>query len=243
LRYLSKAAVATIAATALLSACSSMPRIDAIEPGEKVAIRLHSDRSGTADARVANKTVAKDAGTGAASGAVAGAVLGLSCGPLVFICSPLGAVAGATTGGAAGLLVGVAASLPADKKEALDEELTTYLTDHKPDERLLDALTNRVEGQWTLTDETADKTVVLSIVGVGLNTHRRERVTLRMRARVDVYDSMQGEGEVRGRNFDYESAPSYVQSWIDNRDGFVTRQFEDGFRTLAEEMALVLTGR
>ncbi len=226
----------------LVTSCTSLPRLNVIDAGERVSIVLAADSNELAEQMISNQTIGVDAGTGATGGAGAGALYGLSCGPWLWFCVPIGALVGAAYGGAAGIVVGVVESLSKDKVDQLNAQLSNHLRSHDPREALRNSLINNVESQWTVMAEHQNTELSLQLDALELRSYRREQVRLALAVSVTIrYLDLQGHPKQNNRSFQYEGSTAYVQSWLENRDQFIQKQFDAAYLTLAEEIRLVLS--
>lgn len=228
--------LALILSLSIVSGCISSARFGSVPAGETLRVSVHPEGS-SPEQSVANQTIAGDTGTGLASGMLVGAAWGLTCGPFFWFCAPLGSLAGAVVGGTAGLVVGVAESLPRDKALALEQELTDYLAGRDPDQELLGVLGSRAAVIWLPGTGETGWTLEFKLVGLGLHTHRQERVTLVLRASAQLIDASAAGGDPYPvRAFEYESPQFYADSWIGGQMPFVQQQFDTAYRALAEDI-------
>lgn len=218
--------------------CAQSGHLDVFSAGDDITVQGAS--SGDLDSQVSNQTIIRNMGTGVASGAAIGALWGLSCGPFLWICSPFGALAGAGAGATAGLVVGAVESLPSGKVQALEESLTAHLVANNPETALVQTLSQRLTPALHIVTG-AERSVVLGITGLGLNTYRKEQVMLVMTISIQVqFPDEAGDIMTRTRELAFEGVPTHFESWIDNHDDFVASQFTTALDTLAEELRLIL---
>jgi uncharacterized membrane protein len=231
------AQIACYVLIATLAGCSGQPQLGGVPKGETLAIRLPEGAVEGED-NVSNKAIASDAKTGAGAGALTGAAWGLSCGFFAIICSPIGALAGAVVGGSSGAIVGSVRGLSAEQEEQLTANIANYLQSHNASRAMYDALVDRASKEWIIVDhDNEDKELSVAITTLQLKSQGSDKIFLTMSLLAQVsYTDAGGKRQSRKATFDYESPTSPVNSWVNNHNDFITRQFEASFVILSENI-------
>ncbi|MDX1482164.1 MAG: hypothetical protein R3315_10830 [Woeseiaceae bacterium] len=227
--------------TMLGAGCASGPGINVVPPGEAITVRGHAPESDR-NWRYQNDAVEGSAAKGASGGFVVGAVSGLSCGPWLWICSPLGAIGGAFTGGMGGAIVGLAVDLTDEQKSAIGASLERYFAANDPQERLVAVLSSRLSSTWQPVDEASDHELSVGVVDVRLRGKTGSRAALQVRAVASVRaKTAEGKMIERRRTFELEDEEFDVRSWIEDDGDFLESRFEIAYRTLAERIYIAMS--
>jgi hypothetical protein len=182
---------------------------------------------------------------GAIVGAAAGAGLAIVCGPFYAMCLPgmvamgtgSGAVAGGVTGGIAGGTVGVLIGISEEKKK----RLLANLAGMDAQQGLAGAVESRARERWKLVPAPAPNELIVRLDKVDLRASREKEVALELTATVLWKDK--DYARPLFKSYPYLSAPAPLDDWIDNRDGFVARAFEQGFARIADDLVADLEGK
>ena len=228
----------------LLSACSTTPHLNIIHDTDPVAILSPADVKNDNNLNIHNQAIGEDAKAGAATGAVTGALYGLVCGPFFILCSPIFATGGAVIGAGAGAVVGSASGLEANKAEQANLKISEYLQEHSPQDELLSMVINRAKNRWQVIPAPAERQLVIQFDSVGLRTKYDGPVFLVLQATVIInYPDEEGKQQTRKQKFEYKSSPTYIDSWIEDKEGFLQLRFNDAYQTLAENIIIAVSAK
>jgi len=230
--------------TLLLSACSTSPHLNIIHDADPVAILSPDDVKNENTLNIQNQAIGEGAKTGAATGAVSGALYGLVCGPFFIICSPIFATGGAVIGAGAGVAIGSTQGLDSKKAEQVNLSISTYLQEHSPQDDLLAMVINRAKNHWQVIPAPAERQLVVQFDGAGLRTEKDGPVVLVLQATVNIsYPDKAGQQQTRTQKFEYESSPTYIDSWTEGQEEFLLLRFNDAYQTLAENIIVAISAK
>lgn len=57
------------------------------------------------------------------------------------------------------------------------------------------------------------------------------------------YVDSSGKNHAEKRQFNFKGSPTYINSWLENRDDFMKLRFEEAYQTLAENIVMELSAR
>ncbi len=228
----------------LLSACSTSPHLNIIHDADPVAILSPDDVKNDNTLIIHNQAIGEGAKSGAATGAIAGAAYGLFCGPFFIICSPILATTGAVVGAGTGAVIGSAQGLDSKKAEQANLNISKYLQKHNPQDDLLAMVINRAQNHWQVIPAPAERQLVVQFDAAGLRTKKDGPVTLMLQATVNInYPDKAGKQQNRTQKFEYESSPTYIDSWVEDKEGFLQLRFNDAYQTLAENIIIAISAK
>lgn len=221
-------------------ACSTTSRMNIVQPGDTVSITSKADNGNNKIFGLSNSNaIMDDAKTGGYSGATAGALYGLFCGPFVVICVPIGAAIGAAGGAVVGATVG-AATGDTDKGEELFTKMNNYLTVNNPQDEFLTSVTALAEQKYQVS-ALSDKEISISLEQLTFNTNSDGRIILALSATVTVnYLDKLGRQKSNTNDYDYESSPQFLDTWLDGSDDFYQSKLANAYSTLAEHIIRTL---
>lgn len=225
-------------------ACSTTPHLNVINDGDSVTILSPNDALNDNTLNIHNQAIGKGAAMGGATGALGGAIYGLTCGPFFIICSPIGALAGAVVGIGTGAVVGTTQSLDTEQAAQAHTKISDYLQKNNPQGELLARVIIRAENLWQIKPPPAERTLVVQFDSVGLRTKNDADVVLVLQATVTVhFPDRTGKQQARIQKFEYEGSPTYIDSWLDNKEEFLQLRFNDAYQTLAENIVIALSNK
>ena len=228
----------------LLSACSTSPHLNIIYDADPVAILSPDDVKNDKTLNIHNQAIGEGAKTGAATGAVTGALYGLVCGPFFMFCSPFFAATGAVVGAGSGAIIGSAQGLESKKAEQANLYVSKYLQKHSPQDDLLAMVINRAQNHWQVIPAPAERQLVVQFDAAGLRTEKDGPVVLVLQATVNInYPDKAGKQQTRTQKFEYESSPTYIDSWTEGNEGFLQLRFNDAYQTLAENIIIAISAK
>lgn len=226
----------------LLSACSTTPHLNIIHNGDHVQILSPIDVNNDNTLNIHNQAIGEATKAGATTGAVTGALYGLACGPFFIICSPILATGGAVIGAGAGAALGSTQGLEANKAEQANFKISEYLQKHSPQDELLAMVINRAKNRWQVIPLPAERQLVVQLDAVGLSTKKDGPVVLVLRATAHIkFPDQAGKQQTLTQKFKYESSPTYIDSWIEDEEGFLQLRFNDAYQTLAENIIIAIS--
>lgn len=211
-----------------------------IQPGDTVSITSKADNGNKNIFGLSNSNATiQDSKTGAYTGAGAGALYGLLCGPWFFLCSPFFAAGGAAGGAVVGAVVGSSTG-DSDKGELLFTKMNGYLTVNNPQDEFVTSVTALAEQKYQVS-ALSDKEISISLEQLTFNTNSDGRINLALSATVTVnYIDKLGRQKSDTNDYDYESSPQFLDTWLEGSDDFYQLKLADAYSTLAEHIVRTL---
>ena len=211
-----------------------------VQPGDTVSLISKPDNGNRQIFGLSNSSaIMDDAKTGLYSGAGAGAVSGLFCGPLVFLCVPVLAGIGAASGAVVGATVG-ATTGDSDKGEELFTKMNSYLIVNNPQDEFVSSVAALAEQKYQVS-ALSDKEISISLEKLTFNTNSDGRIILTLSATVIVdYLDKLGRQKSKTNDYDYESSPQFLDTWLEGSDDFYQAKLADAYSTLAEHIVRTL---
>ena len=221
-------------AVALLGGCANAPTISSTEPVAIVA------SGGSVPPRVSITTghAARDAG--AYIGMAAGIGAGVLCGPVAGACVEIGAIGVGAVGAKVGMtiddLIG-AHRLSEDDRQRLTANAEANRDKRDPHAAFAQALASRAGSRWSIAEQ-APTTVSVDVRQFELNSIGDGQVQLAMSVNVSI---SRQQGSTAILVLQYEGTRAPLASWLDDRDGFFERAFEECYAGAASELVGKLT--
>lgn len=227
---------------ALTAACSSTSKLDVIQHGDRVSFVSQPNNEKYLPFEINNKGIGEDATTGGTAGTLGGAVAGgLLCGPfLFFVCAPVLAITGAVGGGAVGALVGTATGLTSENKTALTNKATTFIKNNDPQSDLFNEVVKQANKNFTVVAAPGDNEVLIQIKSLEFNSFSDGRVAIFLEAEVTVNYLKKGKKSNKTKSYQYQSAPEFVETWLEKDDSFYQLRFSDAYRSIADNIVRTL---
>lgn len=211
-----------------------------VQLGDTVSVISKPDNGDRQIFGLSNSNATKqDLQTGAYTGASAGALYGLMCGPWFVFCSPFFAAGGAAGGAVVGALVGSTTG-DSDKEEELFTKMNSYLTVNDPQDEFVASVTALAEQKYQVS-ALSDKKISISLERLIFNTNSDGRIILALSATVTVnYLDKLGRQKSKTNDYDYQSSPQFLDTWLEGSDDFYQSKLTDAYSTLAEHIVRTL---
>jgi hypothetical protein len=235
---------------ALASACTTTPaQLPPVPDGAslrfEVAAHPALDRPSASNGGTTAANMAGGTAAGVGLGAAYGAYLGLGCGPLLVVCSPIMAVGGAMGGGIAGLGIGtveaVRLAIPGEKADAMNAVIERTFAEFDFAGTLDAEFRAYAGGRWRYSD-LAPVDLAVSIVGVDLDKHPGDRVSVRVLTVLELVDRSGKETRTEERRIIGESPARHIDEWLAADGELFAMELETAIARAAREMIVSISG-
>jgi hypothetical protein len=226
-----------VAAPLAWTAGCASTRVTPVPSGESVDI-VYADGLAVDQVPIDNLALASNTRTGAGTGAALGALSGLGCGPLAFLCVPMGLLMGGLTGGIGGAAVGLTGSLSKDKMLALRNRLIAVHATTPLLPELRAQIDLRAARVWELKSRASTHRLHVDITALELTSTRSEDIgmTLTASTRLEKLGSSGGPSPAGAKAFSAMAPPAPLGVWLDDRNDFVESVFRTGAQQLAAQI-------
>lgn len=222
-----------IAAPLAWSVGCASTRVTPVRAGEPVEL-VYADSLAVGQASIDNLALPSNTKTGVGAGATVGALSGLGCGPLAFLCVPVGLLVGGITGGVGGAAVGLTGSLPNEKALALRNRLVAVHSATPLLAELRTQVDQRAARVWDVKTRPAAQRLVVELSALELSSTRDEEIGLTLTASTRLERlGPAGTSPVSEKAFTTSAPPTPIGIWLDERSDYV----ESLFRTSAQQLA------
>ena len=203
------------AALVSLAGCASTPTLVKVPGGATLGLEVLAPPPDVV-MPIANLSFGSSATAGGTGGATIGALSGLGCGPLVFLCVPLGAMIGLATGAGAGAVVGLAGALSPEQTTRLRDRMARLALSHDLRAELHNQLMRRAVVRWSVGTAKPDYSLSVALRGLSLTSTRDEQISLIAEAGATLQrNAGPATQSLSQKTFRFISAASPLALWLD----------------------------